>query len=299
MTKHIFWIASYPKSGNTLLRAIVASLFFSETGIFSFDLLKKIVGFEEISRLSKCFNTSAENINKKNWEEKNILIFENMRDIQRKINLGFNEDFAFFKTHFSGKNFDGQSFFVEEYLRGLIYIYRDPRDVCISWARHTNFTKDKSIDFMLNESASINWIGQEKFIKYNKNIPVYLSSWEKHVKSWIDLPFNCPFLLLTFEELVYNKKETIKKLIEFFEKNYKIKIINKDIKINNILNSSSFNNLQKLEIHQGFNESINNNKFFAVGKKDQWKTELDKNQINVIESKFGTTMKKLKYELYN
>ena len=38
MFKHIFWIASYPKSGNTLLRSIIASLFFSENGLFDFHI---------------------------------------------------------------------------------------------------------------------------------------------------------------------------------------------------------------------------------------------------------------------
>ena len=99
--------------------------------------------------------------------------------------------------------------------------------------------------------------------------------------------------------MVYQKKNTIKKLIDFFEKNFKIKISNKDIKINNILNSTSFNNLQKLELNQGFNESINENKFFAVGQKDQWKSELEQNQIKIIEDKFGFMMKKLKYKLFN
>ena len=61
MTKHIFWIASYPKSGNTLVRSILCSLFFSNNGIFTFDLLKKIVVFEELSRLAKCFNTRENN----------------------------------------------------------------------------------------------------------------------------------------------------------------------------------------------------------------------------------------------
>ena len=64
-------------------------------------------------------------------------------------------------------------------------------------------------------------------------------------------------------------------------KKLKIKISNKDIKINNILNSTSFNNLQKLELKQGFNESINENKFFAVGQKDQWKSKLEQNQIKL------------------
>ena len=299
MSKHIFWIASYPKSGNTLVRSILSSLFFSDTGIFNFDLLKKIVSFEELSRLTKCYNTRAENINTKNWKEKNILIFQNLKEIQKKINLDFSEDFAFFKTHFNGKNFDNQSFFIEEYLRGIIYIYRDPRDVCISWERHSSLSNNESIDFMLNKSASISWIGKEKFKEYKSDIPVYLSSWEKHVRSWIDLEYSCPFLLLNYEELVYKKKEAINKLIDFFEKNFKIKVINKDIKINNILSSTSFNNLQKLENLHGFNESIKENKFFAVGQKNQWKNELEQNQIKIIEHEFGLIMKKLKYKVHN
>ena len=36
----IFWIASYPKSGNTLLRSIIASLFFSDNII-----VKLLYGF--------------------------------------------------------------------------------------------------------------------------------------------------------------------------------------------------------------------------------------------------------------
>ncbi|MDC3023387.1 sulfotransferase domain-containing protein [Pelagibacteraceae bacterium] len=297
MTKHIFWIASYPKSGNTLLRAILSALFFSDTGVFNFNLLKKIVGFEELSRLNKCYDTRVENINSKNWREMNILIYKNMIEIQNKINLGFTEDFAFFKTHFNGKNFDGQSFFVNNYLRGLIYIYRDPRDICVSWARHSSLTKSESLEFMLNDSASIKWIGQEKFKKYKSNIPVYLSTWEKHVKSWIDSKFNCPNLFLNYEDLIYDKKNVIVNLINFFENNYKIKITNKNLKIENIINSTSFDFLQKLEINKGFNESVSSNKFFAVGKSEQWKTELEQNQINIIEKEFGSTMKRLKYKL--
>ncbi len=84
MTKHIFWIASYPKSGNTLVRSILCSLFFSDNGIFRFDLLKKIVVFEEFSRLEKCFNTRENNMNPKSMKERNYLIFENMKEIQKK-----------------------------------------------------------------------------------------------------------------------------------------------------------------------------------------------------------------------
>ena len=38
----IIWVASYPKSGNTLVRSILASLIYSENGNFNFNLLEKI-----------------------------------------------------------------------------------------------------------------------------------------------------------------------------------------------------------------------------------------------------------------
>ena len=52
MSKHIFWISSYPKSGNTLVRAIIASLFFSQDGKFQFDQLKHTTQFESRNRLN-------------------------------------------------------------------------------------------------------------------------------------------------------------------------------------------------------------------------------------------------------
>ena len=45
--KKIFWIASYPKSGNTWLRAIISALFYSPAGVFNFNLLKHIPMFED------------------------------------------------------------------------------------------------------------------------------------------------------------------------------------------------------------------------------------------------------------
>jgi len=40
--KKIIWISSYPKSGNTFVRSLLVSYFFSLDGIFEQILLKKI-----------------------------------------------------------------------------------------------------------------------------------------------------------------------------------------------------------------------------------------------------------------
>ncbi len=42
----IFWIASYPKSGNTWLRALISSYYYSKDGVFNQDLLKKLINFQ-------------------------------------------------------------------------------------------------------------------------------------------------------------------------------------------------------------------------------------------------------------
>ena len=46
MDKNIIWIASYPKSGNTWIRSVLSSLFYTDDGNFSFNLLKKINTFD-------------------------------------------------------------------------------------------------------------------------------------------------------------------------------------------------------------------------------------------------------------
>ena len=42
----IFWIASYPKSGNTWLRALISSYYYTENGIFKENIIKKLVNFQ-------------------------------------------------------------------------------------------------------------------------------------------------------------------------------------------------------------------------------------------------------------
>ena len=43
----IIWLASYPKSGNTFLRALLTSYLFTKDGNFTFEVLKKIKQFPD------------------------------------------------------------------------------------------------------------------------------------------------------------------------------------------------------------------------------------------------------------
>ena len=76
----------------------------------------------------------------------------------------------FFKTHSGNFSINNNFFTSEENTRGIIYIIRDPRDVCISWANHTSKTYDESIEFMTNDLASLLWIeGENKIFDIEKS----------------------------------------------------------------------------------------------------------------------------------
>ena len=52
----IIWISSYPKSGSTWLRSLITSYFYSDDGIFNFEMLDKIQQFS-----SKDFSNEIKN----------------------------------------------------------------------------------------------------------------------------------------------------------------------------------------------------------------------------------------------
>ncbi len=297
MDKQIFWLASYPKSGNTLLRYILTALFFTEDGRFNFSNSKFISQFDQTIIIKKNKHIFGNDFNKLG----DIKIFYKYLDkLQSKKNLGFKNDFIFLKTHAGMFKIDENAFSKIENTRGYIYIIRDPRDVCISNAKHNGITFDKSIDMMLNQNTMINWVTKKEDEKaFNQNtLPKSLmSSWNRHVISWIKLSWNIPYLILKYEDLVYDKRNTLQKIILFFEKNYNFKFHDINKKILNILETTEFKKFKEYEEKEGFTEATGYSNFFSVGKKDQWKKKLTTSQIRRIEKKFGKLMKSFNYKL--
>ena len=214
MSQHIFWIPSYPKSGNTLLRAIISSLFFSKDGKFNFNLLKTINTFENKRRLN-----FIKDINSKDFHSLNKLeVLSNYwKIIQSKSNLGIRKDMGFIKTHHAQVKYNEKPFATEEYCRGLIYVIRDPRDVAISWAHHAKISIDKSIDFVTNDFSGTHW-NNHKHILLPKSIEplTIVSNWETHFKSWVESNWKCPKLILRYEDLVYDKRNSLNSITNFF-----------------------------------------------------------------------------------
>lgn len=294
LTNHIFWISSYPKSGNTLIRAILTGLFFSQDGKVTFQDMRKIGLFETTRRLN-----FIKEINKEDFYNLGDLkiLSKYWQKIQKNQELKINKGFGFLKTHSSLVSIKNNLFTSENITKGYIYIIRDPRDVCISWAKHSNYSIDKSINFLCNPLSVLKWINKSKFSKLPKNIfPLqFVSSWSEHVKSWTENDINVPKLIIKYEDLIINKEKTIRHIKEFFEKKYSIKIINFEKKLNNIQETTSFNYMKDAENINGFDEAMPWSKFFRNGKKDQWKEVLSKTQQSRIEKNLKKHMELFDY----
>ena len=161
----ILWLASYPKSGNTLLRSFLSTYFFSKDGNFNFDLLRNIKQYPN----NKLFAELGVDISNRHEIAKNHL------NAQKLINQN-KKSFQFWKTHSSFVKMDGYSFTDLNNTLGVIYIVRDPRDVVISYAHHNNQTIKQTLK-MINQNYIL---GAE----IKDSIPVYLGSWSYNYNSW-------------------------------------------------------------------------------------------------------------------
>mgnify|MGYP006140463063 FL=1 len=290
----IIWLASYPKSGNTWLRSILGQFFekdLNEDKVF--EKSKKIrlypsnIDYFEIDEVFKSKVYLQDQ--KKEILDKTII---NWSLSQSKINL--NNKINFFKTHNMlckiKINDKPYSFTSLENTIGVINIVRDPRNIFTSLKNHFGLKDDKTVlEFMFDENLTIG-------LDENK-VPQLLSSWKNHYNSWKKFPKNN--ILIKYEDLLFDTKNQILRLIDYVNNFTKISVSEHDL--DKIVNNSSFENLKRLEDKGMFDEnSINsstgeNKVFFKLGAKNDWKILLDNKSRSLIEEKFKHEMTELGY----
>ena len=278
----IIWIASYPKSGNTWLRSIISALVYSKDGIFTFDKLSKIDQFPE----KKFFKDLVKNF--RDFDE----IKKNWIAAQDKINL--DEKIKFFKTHQGNFKIGNDHFTNNQNTQAVIYIVRDPRNLVTSISNHYSLSLNEACNFLTSPEL----MGNGKSWEEKKDgIFNFLGKWNEHYKSWTNNTKN--LLLLRYEDLINEPKKELEKIIFFLNKY--VNFDTNDIKINNILESTNFKNLKKMEQEGSFTENVikketgSNVNFFNLGPKNIWQNSLDKKIIKKIEDNFKDEMKEIGY----
>lgn len=275
----IIWLASYPKSGNTLIRSILGAYFFSDDGNFDFDYLYRIGQFPSF-RFFKDLNIDLNN-------EKEI--FKNYINAQRLINKNSN-NIKFFKTHCVLAKLENCNFTDPTNTLGAVYIVRDPRNVVTSFAHHYQLDINSAAKAMFDEKSNL---------PRNKNLPTtFISAWNLNYNSWKALGDRV--LIVKYEDLTNKKKETLIKIFAFFERlGMKKKLDVK--KLDKIVETTEFSKMQNLEKNKKFKESIfdditgKKRPFFHLGPQNDWRKILDDKNKEKIEKNFNKEMLELGY----
>tara|TARA_S200000501_G_C20765020_1_gene717888 strand:- start:111 stop:929 length:819 start_codon:yes stop_codon:yes gene_type:complete len=270
----ILWLASYPKSGNTFLRALLSNYLINDNK----DVFTKMKGIQSFPKKKSFEGIVDDDLIKKD----KMQIFKYFLSAQKKINK--NNKLFFVKTHNFFGSINGYEFTNEENTIGAIHIVRDPRAVAVSYAYHADVPFEKSVDLLLAER------------RFGLNDGGYLEarmSWKIHLQSWLRCPF--PKLLIKYEDLNNDTYNTFKRILIFINQFLGDKIKIQDDKINETIEICSFKNLSKLENELGFEDKAKNKKFFRKGENKEWENVLAPELIKKIENNFLDELKKLKY----
>ena len=278
----IVWLASYPKSGNTWIRSIISSLLYSKDGDFNFELLKKIQQFPE----KKFFKDIIKEFSSFDEIKKNWILAQDKINFENKIKL--------FKTHQGKYSVGNDNFTNEDNTLAIIYIVRDPRNLVKSISNHYSLSLDEASKFLFSTKLVGNgksWLEKQDGM-YN-----LLGRWDDHYRSWTRNKSN--LLVIKYEDLVTNPNIVLDKIIIFLKRYLNFET-NKN-KNKKILETTSFENLKKMEDDGQFKENVLNKKeenkvkFFHLGPKNIWQNTLGDKIIKEIEKNFQDEMKELGY----
>ncbi len=221
----IFWIASYPKSGNTWLRALISTYYFTDNGIFNEDLLKKIDQFPTRKYfLDFNYNSKVIGDTCKYWIS-----------AQEKINK--DNKLKFFKTHNAFGKINNYDFTNPKNSIGCIYIVRDPRNVITSVKNHYELDDDKAFKWITNEKNFVYDV--EKFEEIGFSDFQFISSWNMNYKSW-KVQKKIPLKFVRYEDLQNKTFSVFKEIITFINDLTKNEEKINITRLKNTLKSTSF-----------------------------------------------------------
>ncbi|MCX7114329.1 MAG: sulfotransferase domain-containing protein [Gammaproteobacteria bacterium] len=262
----IFWLASYPKSGNTWFRIVLSNALNPSQQAFNINQINVTRNAS-----SRALFVEALGFNSYLLSEDELLA---LRPIVYQWYSQQNTQIQYFKIH-------DAYIYIKEHIPlvpvegslGALYFIRNPLDVAISFAHHCHISIDQSIDLMCYKNAKI--LGNIEFI--GPHLEQHLLSWSQHVESWTITNNAIPVMCIRYEDMHLSPFDTFKKALKF---------LNIDLSEDALLtaiNHARFENLQQLEAQQGFCEkSFAQKKFFRKGMIGDWEQTLNPLQIKKI-----------------
>jgi len=272
---NLLWIASYPKSGNTWVRAFIENYLRNRPRAIDINTLHQVSQAEARASLYAPYVKGGDTT-ALGMEEICALRPIVHAEMARRAN-----GTIFVKTHNFHGEFAGYPLHNSSVTSGAIYIVRNPLDVVLSLANYFGHSMDEAIEFMAHEKTGT---PNEK-----ENVPQIITSWSMHVQSWTQSAGE-KTLVLRYEDMLDNPIKAFRKLVSFMGQKRDPARLKKAIRF------SSFEQLKSQERQGGFVEKHENARtFFRQGQKNQWRGKLTDDQVKKIVDDHGEQMARFNY----
>jgi Sulfotransferase domain len=274
----IYWLASYPKSGNTWLRIFLTNYGRNcETPAQINDLdggpIASARGiFDELVGLEASDLTPDE-------------IDCYRPRVYEYLSNGSTQN-LFLKVHDAfTRNRLGEPILSKAATAGVIYLIRNPLDVAVSYAHHSDRPIAKMVAGMCTDDHAL--VANSK--RLHNQFRQQLLSWSKHVCSWVDEP-GLRVQVFRYEDMQQDAVATFSQIVEFAGLEVDLE------RVQRALEFSKFEQLQSQEADGGFREKLPmSQSFFRRGEVGSWRSALSQEQVAQLITSHGETMRRFGY----
>jgi len=229
---NIIWLASYPKSGNTWMRALLHNLFTNARE----PLPLKEMGGGGITTAATTLKW-FQPLDPRPSGQWSVADIDRMRAPAQKVIADAHQGSVFCKIHAPVMRIAGHPTVNLAVCTGAIYIVRNPLDVAISFADFEGITIDKAITLMATDDLVMP--------RTDEGINEVLGSWSQNVKSWTARP-NPGLHVVRYEDLTDDPVEAFRKVTAFLRLD-----VNQE-RLERAVRHADFKELRKQEDSEGF-----------------------------------------------
>ena len=271
----ILWLASYPRSGNTWVRALLHNLLRRPATAYDINRLQDFTLIDSQARWYRVFDPRP-------CEE---LTKEEVAALRPRVHEAMTRAFpdtVLVKTHNALVEDRGTPMISLEHTAGAIYIVRNPLDVAVSYSHHFGVPLADAV-------AAMNRPGNQSVANQPQFVYELHGSWSENVRSWTATP--SPGLhVVRYEDLLHEPERVVAGIVAF------LSLPVAPDQIRRAVEFSSFAVLQQQEARHGFRErSLKSAEFFRAGEAGQGQRLLPADLIESLVARHQEQMARFGY----
>ena len=281
-----WYLASYPKSGNTWCRVFITEL-------------QRLAAESEPQELN--LNRDIETgaiASSRHWLDDQLgvnscdLSFAELDPLRGQAGESawlFAEGERFHKVHDAFKSPDsrGRPVVSTAGCRGVVYILRHPEDVVVSLSHFFSWPLERCVDYLLDPTAAL--VPGERHGGHQ--VRQHMGRWDQHVLSWADQS-ELPVLIMRYEDMLAKGAETFMALAQF------LGLATEPALVEQALANTTIDKLKKLEEQVGgFVEKPEGcERFFRSGRTGEGAEQLSMEQRRRLAKGLAEVMQRFDYE---